>query len=292
MRRGYADTRLGQMHYTTWGKAPDPAVVLLPQSANSAAMFADLASDLQADFHVVAIEYPGSGWSDPMPGELSFGDIAASFIDVLDQLGLGRCTLYGHHTGNKIAAAMAAAYPDRVNNLIFVGQSHSIVASNAQRSGTVGKLRRKLLESEDNREAALVQWADLFSRINAKWWNEKVVRDIGNDTRRAFVARKVADELLSAMSMPPLYRANFAHDLEHDLRNVQAPTLIIEIATASEDAAIGRQGQHLQRIMKRATVAVLEEPDGPANTMEHRAADLARLVREYLKAGPGETTFR
>jgi pimeloyl-ACP methyl ester carboxylesterase len=279
------------MHYTTWGKATNPVVVLLPQSANSAAMFADLAQGLQADFHVVAIEYPGSGWSDPIPGEVTFGDIAASFIDVLDQLALHRCTLYGHHTGNKIAAAMAAAYPDRVSHLIFVGQSHSIVASNAQRSGTVGKLRRKLLESEDNREAALVQWADLFSRINAKWWNEKVVRDIGNDARRAFVARKVADELLSAMSMPPLYRANFAHDLERDLRNVEAPTLVIEIVTAHEDATVGRQGDILKQIVKRATVAVLEEPDGPANTMEHRAADLARLVREYLTTAPRETTF-
>jgi pimeloyl-ACP methyl ester carboxylesterase len=273
---------MGQMHYTTWGEASKPALVLCPQSANSAAMFAGLAADLEADYYLVCIEYPGSGWSDPLPGETSFADLAATFVEVADRLGIQRFCVYGHHTGNKIAAAIAACYPDRVSHLIFVGQSHSIVASNAHRSGTVGKLRRKLLESSDAREAALVQWADLFGRINSKWWDEKVVRDIASDARRAFVARKVADELLSAMSMPPLYRANFAHDLERDLRNVQAPTLVIEIVTAHEDAAVGRQGDALKQLMQRATVAILEEPDGPANTMEHRAADLARLVRDYL----------
>jgi pimeloyl-ACP methyl ester carboxylesterase len=283
MRRGYADSRLGQIHYTTWGEAGKPALVLLPQSANSAAMFADFAEILRDEFHLIAIEYPGSGWSEPLAGKISFGDIAAVCIEVLDHLGVTRAAFYGHHTGNKIAASIAAAYPDRTSHLIFVGQSHSIVASNEQRSGTVGRLRRKLLESEDAREAALVQWSDLFNRINAKWWNEKVVRDIANDTRRAFVARKVADELLSAMSMPALYTANFAHDLEKDLRAVAAPTLIIEIVTDHEDAAVGRQGDELKRIMRRATVAELKEPDGPANTMEHRAEDLAKLVRDYIR---------
>jgi pimeloyl-ACP methyl ester carboxylesterase len=288
MRRGYADTRLGQLHTTTWGEASNAGlpIVLLPQSANSAAMYWNLAARLEADFRLVAIDYPGSGWSDPMPEEITFGAIGAAFLDVLDRLEIRQCVLYGHHTGNKIAAAMAAAYPDRIAQLIFVGQSHSIVASNSQRSGTVGKMRRKLLESSDTREAALVQWTDLFNRFNGKWWDEALVRDLGNDARRAATIRKVSDELLSGQSMPALYRANFAHDLEADLRRIEAPTLVIEIASPSEDRTVGRQGDHLKQLMKRATIAVLEEPDRPANTMEHRADDLARLVREFLKGPP------
>jgi pimeloyl-ACP methyl ester carboxylesterase len=283
MRRGYADTRLGQMHYTTWGDKSHPPLVLLPQSANSATMFWNLAAALEADFYLVVPDFPGSGWSDPLPEEITFQKVGAAFIEVLDHLGLAQFALYGHHVGNKVAAAMAANYPDRVSKLIFVGQSRSIVASNAQRSGTVGSARRKLLESADQREAALVQWADLFNRINSRWWNDELVRDIGNDARRAFVARKVADELLSAMSVPQLFRAILAYDLEHDLRTLTAPTLVIEIASPSEDASAGRQGEILKKIMKNATVAVLEEPNRTGNSMEHRAADLARLVRDFLK---------
>lgn len=127
-----------------------------------------------------------------------------------------------------------------------------------------------------------VQWSDLFNRINGKWWAEKLVRRIDDDVARAFAARKVADKVLSAMSMPALYRVNFEYDLEHDLRALEAPTLVIEIASPSEDASVGRQDSHLTQIMKNAKVAVLDEPDWHGNTMERRAADLAALVRGFL----------
>jgi pimeloyl-ACP methyl ester carboxylesterase len=249
-------------------------------------MFHGLAAELELDFYLVALEYPGSGWSDAMPDGAGLGEIGSAFLDAIDQLNLENFSVYGHHTGNKVAAAMAAAHPDRISKLIFVGQSHSIVASNKQRSGTVGIHRRKLFNATDEREAALVQWADLFSRISSKFWDEKLVRHLPDTGRRGFVARKLADEILSAMSMPSLYNANFAYDLEHDLRNLTSPTLIVEIASPSEDAAIGRQGAHLKKIMKSATVVVLEEPDWRGNTMEHRAADLASLVRSFLLDNP------
>lgn len=283
MRRGYADTQLGQIHYTTWGAATSPALLLLPQVANSANMFRGLAEALQADYRLVVLEYPGSGWSDPLPDGTSFDAIAAAFFEAMEQLDIREFAVYGHHTGNKIAARMAAARPDRVSGLIFVGQSHSIVADNARRSGTVGKTKRKLLKQADAREAALVQWTDLFNRLNAKWWAEDLMRNIEDDTARAFTARKIADDALAAMSIPTLYRANFAYDLEHDLRTLQTPTLVVEIATPSEDALVGRQGKHLEQVIEHVQVVVMEEPDWHGNTMEHRAAELASLVRTFLK---------
>jgi pimeloyl-ACP methyl ester carboxylesterase len=255
-------------------------------------MFKELAVELEEDFYVIAADYPGSGWSDPLPEKISFSELATTFVDLLDQLGLRQSVIYGHHTGNKIGAAMTAAYPERVAKLILVGQSHSIVASNAQRASTVGKTRRKLLEAADEREAALVHWADLFNVISGQWWNEALVRDFGNPARRAAAILKVANEVMSAESMPALYRANFAYDFDHDLRRIDTPTLIIEITSPSEDRTIGRQGDQLRQIMKRATVAVLEEPDRHGNTLEHRAVDLAHLVRTFLKAPPGEATAK
>jgi pimeloyl-ACP methyl ester carboxylesterase len=283
MRRAYADTRLGQLHYATWGKSSGRPLVLLPQGGRSVAMFRELAAELENEFQLVAVDYPGSGWSDPLPTGTSFEEIGAALIDVLDSLALREVVLYGLHTGNKIASAVSADYPDRVARLILVGQSHSIVPSNERRAGTVGKTRRKLLEASDEREAALVHWADLFSGISARWWNETLIRDLANPARRSATILSTADELMSAESMPALYQANFAYDLERDLRRIEAPTLIIEIASPSEDRTIGRQGEHLRSIMKRAEVAVLEEPDRHGNTLEHRAADLANLLRSYLR---------
>jgi pimeloyl-ACP methyl ester carboxylesterase len=213
-----------------------------------------------------------------------FEEIAAAFVDVLDALNIKSASIYGHHTGNKIAASMAVGFPDHVKRLFFVGQSHSIIASNAIRANTVGKTRRKLLHAVDDREAALVHWADLFNKVSAEWWPETLVRNISDSTVRTAVITTVVDELMSSASMPSLYQANYSYDLERDLRQIVHPTLVIEIASPAEDQAIGRQGESLCSLMRNATVSVIEEPDRHGNTLEHRAKDLAALVKQFMKA--------
>src|SRR5688572_13097875 len=108
MKRGYATTRLGQMHFATAGEDKGTPLVLLGQSGRSWRMYKAVAEQLSNDLRIYAPDYPGSGSSDPLPPGTSFEDIAAAFIDFLDDLGLKDAYVYGMHTGAKIGAAMAA----------------------------------------------------------------------------------------------------------------------------------------------------------------------------------------
>ena len=62
---------------------------------------------------------------------MAFPQLADAVVDVIDALGLSRPCLYGIHTGNKIAASVAARYPEKVSALVFCGQSHSLIAVKA-----------------------------------------------------------------------------------------------------------------------------------------------------------------
>jgi pimeloyl-ACP methyl ester carboxylesterase len=79
-------------------------------------------ADLAENFHVIAPDLPGYGYS----GRLARHDLAsyADFMNrFLDALQLGPVNLMGHSMGGQVAAATAAAGPLRVNKLILVSSS-------------------------------------------------------------------------------------------------------------------------------------------------------------------------
>jgi len=283
MRRGYADTRLGQLHYAVAGNGHP--LVLLPQGGRTWPMFATLAQELAGDFCCYAVDYPGSGGSDPLPGDATFADIAGAVVDLLDALAVPDAFVYGIHTGNKVAAAMAAGWPERVRKVVLAGQSHSIVPDNQRRAQTVGRFRKKLLREADERETAMVHWADTFGVVSGVWWQESLVRDIADADMRAIAVVKTVDEIQSSASMPALYRANFAFDLHGAYTRIKVPTLVLELVTPSEDQLIGRQGAAVAALIPGATVATLEAEDFHGITLEARPVELARILRNYL-GGP------
>jgi pimeloyl-ACP methyl ester carboxylesterase len=281
-KRAYASTRLGQLHYISVGDTSLPTLLLLPPAGRTSSVFLGLARILGNDFHVVAIDYPGSGSSDPFPQGTSILDLAGVVVDLQDQLSVARAHVYGINAGNKVAAALGAHWPQRLSKLIFVGQSHSIVPSNAERLGTVGKTRVKLLHAADERESALVQWADMFNTISASWWNEALVRSIADPALRRHAISLVTDELLAAESLPEFYRAIRGFDLEGDLKKIVAPTLVIELATPSEDIRIGRQGEKVLKSIANARLVTFVEPDFHGITLENKPEEVATVLRKFL----------
>ena len=111
MRRGYVDTSLGQVHYRREGAGPPLA--LFSASGRSSRMFNGLIPLVSSRFDACAFDTPGFGNSDPLPQGTTIERLAECFIEALDALGIERTHVYGLHTGNKIAAAMAARWPAR-----------------------------------------------------------------------------------------------------------------------------------------------------------------------------------
>ena len=280
MHKAYASTHMGQIHYASIGQGPP--LIMLCQSSRSSAMFTNLATDLADDFSCFAIDYPGSGASDPLPEDATLEDIALCMVDFLDDNGIDKTHVYGIHTGNKIGAALAAYSPQRIHKAVLAGQSHSLVADNERRLHTVGKTRRKLLSATDERESTLVHWADIFNEINKYWWDEHLVRNLTNTHLRNWTQQRVADEILSANSMPDLYRANYAFDLKTAFSRITVPTLIVEIQTPSEDHYIGRQGPTLLELIPGSKLHTIDEKDFFGITLEHRHQDVAVILRQFL----------
>jgi hypothetical protein len=81
-----------------------------------------------------------------------------------------------------------------------------------------------------------------------------------------------------------LFEANFGFDFAAALRSVQAPTLIVEVTTAVEDAAYGRQGPLLAAQMVDARAVAMAETEATGIEMHVGLAPLATLVLDFLRA--------
>ncbi len=104
-----------QLHYRVLGAGPP--VVLLHPSPQSGAFSLPMARRLAPNFTAIAVDTPGYGLSDPLPGAPAtpaLDEYLAPLRMFLDALGLGRVALYGNATGAEIAQLFAHAHPERV----------------------------------------------------------------------------------------------------------------------------------------------------------------------------------
>ncbi|MFO0986481.1 MAG: alpha/beta fold hydrolase [Alphaproteobacteria bacterium] len=237
LQRQFAQTRFGPMTYAEAGRGP--ALIHLPGTGQTHAMFARQIEALSRRFRAVGLDPPGSPGSAPLPDPLSVERLAESVVAAMDALGIEQAHVYGIHLGNKIGAALAAGWPHRVGEFIFSGQSHSIMADNARRNAHVRALTRHYFSDGPDDPAR-------------------------RDARR-------------------LYEANFAYDLERDLRRIPNRTLVVEIATRHETAECGLQGPALLAHIPRSALVTFHEPDGVGHTLDNRAEELAEAIFAFIR---------
>ncbi|WP_110241525.1 alpha/beta fold hydrolase [Nocardioides gilvus] len=123
IERHYADLADGQVHYLRAGSGAP--VILLHSSPMSSATMVEWIDALAGRFTVLAMDTPGYGQSDPLPGETgrerSIPEYAQRVLDFADALGIDRFIVAGTHTGSKIALETAVIAPDRVAQLVMDG---------------------------------------------------------------------------------------------------------------------------------------------------------------------------
>ncbi len=104
-----------QLHCRIVGAGPP--VVLLHPSPQSGAFSLPMARRLAPSFTAIALDTPGYGLSDSLPGRPMtplLEDYLPPLRMFLDALGLQRVALYGNATGAEIAQLFAHAHPERV----------------------------------------------------------------------------------------------------------------------------------------------------------------------------------
>jgi pimeloyl-ACP methyl ester carboxylesterase len=117
IRRSYADTPDGQIHYAEAGQGKP--VLLLHQTPRSWDEFRDVLPILGRKYRALAMDTIGFGDSYRLKGEASIEVFARGVVQLMDALFIRQASIVGHHTGGVVAVEVAAAHPDRVEKLIL-----------------------------------------------------------------------------------------------------------------------------------------------------------------------------
>lgn len=266
MKRGYADTGEGQIHYTEMGEGP--ALVLLRPSPQSSRVYWRLMPLLADRYRVVVFDTLGFGRSDPLPDGITMPRLGASVAEAMTALGIERAHLFGFHTGNKIAAALSADIPERLDRLMLCGQTHSLIADQQTRIAAFGPITDRYFDSKTaeaeagSAARAHEQWAkEMFDDFARLWWDERAIDEFGyTDELRRYLAARISDLLEAKPSATAIYAGNFGFDFEAALQQVAAPTLIIEVSSQAE-AHLGPQAARLAALMPDASAATIEDGD-------------------------------
>ena len=119
VRKGYADTPLGQIYYREAGSGLP--VVFLHESPLSSLMFEPALPLLGQRVHAVAMDTPGYGSSDPPHGPIPMSGYVERLGLFLDAMGFDQVALAGDHTGGSIGIHFAVTHPERVKALVVSG---------------------------------------------------------------------------------------------------------------------------------------------------------------------------
>jgi len=107
--------------YREAGDPSRPTLLLMHGFPTSSHMFRDLITELADEFHLVAPDYPGYGFSS-MPAvdefDYSFDNIAKIMEQFINVVGIDRYSLYLMDYGAPVGFRIAANRPERVDTLI------------------------------------------------------------------------------------------------------------------------------------------------------------------------------
>ena len=207
----------------------------------SAGYFGDLAG-LRQRRTLVLLDPRGTGGSDPPADRRAYttADYVADVEALRTHLGLERIDLLGHSHGGVVAAAYAAAHPDRVARLILASTLARFGPEQqaAMDEGMTAKEHEPWYE--DARAALEAEQAGSFS--SPAELTELVLRELAfyfahyGEAEKAWV-EQLRDEVIDADALR-LFNEEIvlAFDLRPDLGRITAPTLVI---TGAEDFITG-----------------------------------------------------
>jgi pimeloyl-ACP methyl ester carboxylesterase len=107
-----------EVFYREAGDRESPALLLLHGFPTSSTQYAGLMHRLSHRFHLIAPDYPGFGYSEPLDGTTTFerlADVVDGFVDAVE---LDHYGLYVFDFGAPVGFRLAMRHPERVEALI------------------------------------------------------------------------------------------------------------------------------------------------------------------------------
>ncbi len=212
IRKGYVDTKVGQVHFRTAGTT-GPAVILLHQTASSSQMYLPFMGRLADEFRLFALDTPGFGGSDPHPSAPSISDFVSTLHEATTSLGIEKFHLIGHHTGAVIATQWAADHPESVLSLTMLG---ALAMGESERANWNSLIEPAPVLADGSHFDAAWQRVAGIDKAPVKFPPSPALRH-----------REAVDVLVAAPRWPEAYLAVFQHDFESALTAVDCPKLLI-----------------------------------------------------------------
>lgn len=109
------------IHALDWG-GTGPPLLLLPPNGFCAGFFDPLAQRLRDDFRIIAVDLRGQGLTDTpqdFSSGLTFSEMAADVIAVLDELEIKQCDALGESLGGGVAAIVDDMRPGVLLRIMF-----------------------------------------------------------------------------------------------------------------------------------------------------------------------------
>jgi pimeloyl-ACP methyl ester carboxylesterase len=260
MRRRFCDTRMGQVHCVEAGSGDATPLLLLHQTPRSVDEFAEVLPILAAERRVIAMDTPGYGCSDRVPGQPTIEDYAQAARDVLDACGIDRVVVTGHHTGAVIAVEMAAAWPERIERVVLSGPVYMDGAGRAE----LGSLFRQWRVAADGSHL-LDKWRKMASWLPLP----------------ALVQRTVVDLFRAGEASEQGHFAVAAYRMEERLPQLRCPALLLYCS--SDPFASPERAAPLRAAFRPAREATIAAGIFAAN----EAPELyASAVLDYLHGAP------
>jgi len=118
-----------RMYYEVHGRKTDRAVVLIhPIGGNTEIWNNEIKIMLKRKIRVIAYDLRGHGKSEI--GKIqafTMYDLVNDLRNLVDYLGVKKCSFVGHSIGGQISCIFAITYPERVNSLIIISSSSEAI---------------------------------------------------------------------------------------------------------------------------------------------------------------------
>jgi pimeloyl-ACP methyl ester carboxylesterase len=210
VKRAFAQTPYGQVHYRFSGDSSSPPVILFHESPVSGQIYEHALPLLGKHFFAVAPDTPGYGDSEPPETPLEIPGYAARLLSFIRELGLKSPSLVGCHTGASIAIEVATQAPSLVHKLVLMGVA---------------------LYTAEERKEMLATWMPPFEPksdgSHLQWLWERYQRIYGADTPPGLLHSAVAQFLKAGERYDWAYQAAFRYDPTPALRNLKQPVLFL-----------------------------------------------------------------
>ena len=127
-----------RFHYTEWGAATAPPLLMLHGVTGHARTWDDEAAAFAARYRVLALDQRGHGDSDPSPNaDYTVATLSSDVAAFTEALGLSHLSIVGLSMGGRVAIAFAGQASARVDRLVIVDIGPEISQAGMLRVGTL-----------------------------------------------------------------------------------------------------------------------------------------------------------